>query len=125
MKTYTKTYLIIVCLHRAIIGCTELRYCFQVDRSPLHLAAERGNTGIVELLVDKLRANVSARTKDGSTLMHISSQFGHPDTAMAFLRKGVPMLMPNKVCILLCYSHTNRFERFRKLLKITLRCRLL
>ena len=68
-----------------------------MDRSPLHLAAERGHTGIVELLVDKLRANVSARTKDGSTLMHISSQFGHPDTAMAFLRKGVPMLMPNKV----------------------------
>ena len=47
--------------------------------------------------MDKFKANVSARTKDGSTLMHISSQFGHPDTALAFLKKGVPLLMPNKV----------------------------
>ncbi len=70
---------------------------FQLDRSPLHIAAERGHTTVVEILVDKFKANVSARTKDGSTLMHISSQFGHPDTALAFLKKGVPMLMPNKV----------------------------
>ena len=69
----------------------------QVDRSPLHIAAERGHTTVVELLVDKFKANVSARTKDGSTLMHISSQFGHPDTALTFLKKGVPLLMPNKV----------------------------
>ena len=69
----------------------------QMDRSPLHIAAERGHTAIVEMLVDKFKANVAARTKDGSTLMHISSQFGHPETALAFLKKGVPMLMPNKV----------------------------
>ena len=68
-----------------------------MDRSPLHIAAERGHTTIVEMLVDKFKANVAARTKDGSTLMHISSQYGHPETALAFLKKGVPMLMPNKV----------------------------
>ena len=68
-----------------------------MDRSPLHIAAEKGHTGIVEILVDKFRANVSARTKDGSTLMHIASMAGHPDTAMAFLKKGVPLHMPNKV----------------------------
>ena len=61
------------------------------------MAAERGHTSIVEVLVDKLKANVAARTKDGSTLMHIASLYGHPDTALAFLKKGVPMLMPNKV----------------------------
>ena len=69
----------------------------QWDRSPLHIAAERGNTAIVELLIDRCHANISARTKDGSTLMHIASQHGHPDTALAFLRKGVMMQMPNKV----------------------------
>ncbi|XP_074641301.1 uncharacterized protein LOC141899048 [Tubulanus polymorphus] len=68
----------------------------KIDRSPLHVAAERGNTNVVELLVDKFRANVLARTKGGSTLMHIASEFGHPDTALAFLKKGVPLHMPNK-----------------------------
>ncbi|XP_071807493.1 uncharacterized protein [Asterias amurensis] len=72
------------------------------DRSPLHIAAENGNTGTVELLVDKFKANVSARTKDGSTLMHVASQYGHPETALMFLKKGVPLHMPNKagaVCL--------------------------
>lgn len=68
-----------------------------MDRTPLHIAAERGHTSIVETLVDKFRANIAARTKDGSTLIHIASQYGHPETAMAFLKKGVPLHMPNKV----------------------------
>ena len=35
--------------------------------------------------------------QDGSTMMHIAAQAGHPDTAMVFLKKGVPLHMPNKV----------------------------
>ena len=35
--------------------------------------------------------------QDGSTLMHIAAQAGHPDTALVFLKKGVPLHMPNKV----------------------------
>ncbi|XP_068748803.1 ankyrin-3-like [Montipora capricornis] len=72
------------------------------DRTPLHLAAERGHSNVAEFLVDKLKANVNMRTKDGSTLMHIASQAGHPDTALVFLKKGVPLHMPNKdgaVCL--------------------------
>uniref|UniRef100_A0ABM0LU22 Uncharacterized protein LOC100376500 n=1 Tax=Saccoglossus kowalevskii TaxID=10224 RepID=A0ABM0LU22_SACKO len=74
----------------------------KLDRSPLHIAAERGHTSVVEILVDKFKASVLARTKDGSTLMHIASQCGHPETAMMFLKKGVPLHMPNKagaVCL--------------------------
>ena len=37
-----------------------------------------------------------ARTKDGSTLMHIASMNGHTETALAFLKRGVPLHMPNK-----------------------------
>ncbi|XP_032236532.1 serine/threonine-protein phosphatase 6 regulatory ankyrin repeat subunit A-like isoform X3 [Nematostella vectensis] len=72
------------------------------DRTALHLAAQRGHSSIAEFLVDKFKANVNLRTKDGSTLMHVAAEAGHPDTAMVFLKKGVPLHMPNKdgaVCL--------------------------
>ncbi|WAR23175.1 ANK3-like protein [Mya arenaria] len=68
----------------------------KLERSPVHLAAERGHTHIVDMLLDKYKSSLAARTKDGNTLMHIASTFGHPDTALAFLKKGVPLYMPNK-----------------------------
>lgn len=76
---------------------TKIDQSLQMDRVPVHIAAERGHSAIVDLLVDKCKASISARTKDGSTLMHIASQYGHPDTALTFLKKGVPLHMPNKV----------------------------
>ncbi|CAL4076985.1 unnamed protein product, partial [Meganyctiphanes norvegica] len=63
----------------------------KVDRS-----TEKGNTPAVDLLADKFKASVMERTKDGSTLVHIASLHGHPDTVMSFLRKGVPLHMPNR-----------------------------
>ncbi|XP_018122170.1 provisional ortholog of ankyrin repeat domain 52 L homeolog isoform X1 [Xenopus laevis] len=74
----------------------------KMERTPLHVAAERGNTNVVEILTEKFRSNVLARTKDGNTLMHIASQCGHPETALAFLKRGVLLHMPNKsgaVCL--------------------------
>ncbi|XP_050688189.1 serine/threonine-protein phosphatase 6 regulatory ankyrin repeat subunit C-like isoform X2 [Eriocheir sinensis] len=67
------------------------------DRTPIHVAAENGFTPVVDLLAEKFKASVMDRTKDGSTLVHIASLHGHPDTVMAFLRKGVPLHMPNKM----------------------------
>ncbi|ROT61622.1 putative serine/threonine-protein phosphatase 6 regulatory ankyrin repeat subunit B isoform X3 [Penaeus vannamei] len=66
------------------------------DKTPIHIAAERGFTQIVDTLAEKFKASVMDRTKDGSTLVHIASLHGHPDTVMTFLRKGVPLHMPNK-----------------------------
>ena len=66
----------------------------------MHLAAERGHTSIVEFLADKFKASVFDRTRDGSTLMHIAALNGHPETAMILFKKGVPLLMPNKVLII-------------------------
>ena len=48
----------------------------QHQRTALHIAAERGHTHIVDLLVDKIKADPLARTKDGSTLIHVASESG-------------------------------------------------
>lgn len=68
------------------------------------MAAERGYTNIVETLIDKFGSSIRARTRDGSTLLHISAMNGHPDTALAFLKRGVPMAMPNKMGALALHS---------------------
>lgn len=73
---------------------------FQMERMPLHIAAERGHTNLVEFLITHCKAPLTDRTNDGSTLIHIASKYGHPETALAFLKRGVPLLMPNKVIIL-------------------------
>ncbi|ODM89562.1 Ankyrin-3 [Orchesella cincta] len=66
------------------------------DRTPIHLAAMNGHTNLIDLFADKFKVSVFERTRDGSTLMHIASLHGHPETAMALFRKGVPLQMPNK-----------------------------
>ena len=86
------------------------------QRTPIHLAAERGFTKLVDFLIEKFKASIYDRTKDGSTLMHIAAINGHPETAVLLFNKvnrksynllllkyalflknqGVPLLMPNK-----------------------------
>lgn len=75
-----------------------------MDRTPLHLAAERGKNKVIELLIDKFKCNYSLRTKDGSTLMHIASESGHQNTALLLLKKGVPLHMPNKAGAICLHS---------------------
>lgn len=86
-------------LLRYTVTITLLRYFFPYccsDRTPMHLAAENGHANIIELLVDKFKASIYERTKDGSTLMHIASLNGHADCAMMLFKKGVYLHMPNK-----------------------------
>lgn len=71
--------------------------CGILDRTPVLIAAEKGKTVIVEILTEKFRASCMERTKDGSTLLHVASLYGHPETALMLLKKGVPLHMPNKV----------------------------
>ena len=64
--------------------------------------------------MDKYRCSPSLRTKDGNTLMHIASEFGHQSTALLFLKKGVPLHMPNKVSgiFLSAFSIKLSFNKF-------------
>ena len=98
-----QTPLHLACIH----GCADIvRVLFLAranasivdkdDKAPIYMAAERGHTMIVEFLIDKFKASVFERSKDGSTLMHIAALNGHPDTAMVLYDRGVPLLMPNK-----------------------------
>ncbi|VDP13803.1 unnamed protein product [Heligmosomoides polygyrus] len=57
------------------------------DKTPVHVAAERGFTSIVEQLIDKFGGSIRARTRDGSTLLHIAACSGHTSTALAFLKR--------------------------------------
>uniref|UniRef100_A0AC35GDL7 Uncharacterized protein n=1 Tax=Panagrolaimus sp. PS1159 TaxID=55785 RepID=A0AC35GDL7_9BILA len=66
------------------------------EKTPLHIAAERGHTHMVENLIDRFGSSIRARTRDGSTLLHIAALSGHADTALVFLKRGVPLYMPNK-----------------------------
>ncbi|CAI5438376.1 unnamed protein product [Caenorhabditis angaria] len=66
------------------------------DKTAVHVAAERGDTQMVEALIDKFGGSIRARTRDGSTLLHIAACSGHTSTALAFLKRGVPLFMPNK-----------------------------
>ena len=57
------------------------------QRTPIHLAAERGFTKLVDFLIEKFKASIYDRTKDGSTLMHIAAVNGHPETAVLLFNK--------------------------------------
>ena len=57
------------------------------QRTPIHLAAERGFTKLVDFLIEKFKASIYDRTKDGSTLMHIAAINGHPETAVLLFNK--------------------------------------
>jgi ankyrin repeat protein len=76
----------------------------QLDRTPVLIAAEKGRTSTVEILTEKFRASCLERTKDGSTLLHVASLHGHPETALMLLKKGVPLQMPNKVSGTQCHA---------------------
>ncbi|XP_065062546.1 serine/threonine-protein phosphatase 6 regulatory ankyrin repeat subunit A-like isoform X2 [Rhopilema esculentum] len=68
----------------------------KLNRTPLHVATEGGHSSIIEILIDKYKADVNQRSKDGSTLIHLASKCGHPEVALFFVKRGVPLQMPNK-----------------------------
>ncbi|KJH52964.1 ankyrin repeat protein [Dictyocaulus viviparus] len=82
-KTFVNDYDVIICMIILYFG-----KCDSVRGKSLHIAAERGHTSVVEQLIDKFGGSIRARTKDGSTLLHIAACSGHASTALAFLKRG-------------------------------------
>ncbi|GAU98769.1 hypothetical protein RvY_09871-2 [Ramazzottius varieornatus] len=48
------------------------------------------------MLTELYSGSIHIRTKDGSTLAHIASLSGHPETVLTLLKRGVYLHMPNK-----------------------------
>lgn len=65
-------------------------------QSPIHVATVRGFQRIVDILSERFKASIMHRTKDGSTLMHLASSAYNAQAALSFIRKGIPIHMPNK-----------------------------
>uniref|UniRef100_A0A0K0F903 ANK_REP_REGION domain-containing protein n=1 Tax=Strongyloides venezuelensis TaxID=75913 RepID=A0A0K0F903_STRVS len=96
----------------------DANICDRKDISPLHIAAELGHTSFVERLIDKFGASLTARTRNGDTLLHIAAYSGHASTALAFLKRGVPLNMPNKKGAL--GLHTAAAAGFNEVVKMLL-----
>ena len=52
----------------------------------MHLAAQGGHTGVVELLLRK-GAQTEARDKDNNTLLHLATKGGYTGTVELLVRK--------------------------------------
>ena len=59
------------------------------DQEPLHLAAERGWTGVIEILVRDFNADLTARTANGSTAFHYAAYGNHVEAMKVLLRLGL------------------------------------
>lgn len=62
--------------------------------TPLHKAAERGNTNIVALLLE-MRAKVNAKGDWGNTPLHLAARNGHADVVALLIQKGAKVNMRN------------------------------
>ena len=57
-------------------------------QTPLHCAAQKGNTKIAKLLLDANATINSTYQKDGSTPLHIAAWFGRSDCVQLFITRG-------------------------------------
>ncbi|KAH0504522.1 Nuclear factor NF-kappa-B p100 subunit [Microtus ochrogaster] len=68
----------------------------QGGRTPLHLATEMEELGLVTHLVTKLHANVNARTFAGNTPLHLAAGLGSPTLTRLLLKAGADIHAENE-----------------------------
>ena len=59
-----------------------------INRTPLHLAAVKGNTGIVRILVNA-GADKNLKDLDENTPLHYSSQYGHFECIIYLIKEAL------------------------------------
>ena len=88
-------------------------------RTPLHIACNRGNLKIIQILVEA-HANINAQDKDGSTPTHILSNNGYNDSLAWLLSKEPDLTLKNiygEIAVETCANVETRkvFSMFSKL----------
>ncbi|XP_005063560.1 LOW QUALITY PROTEIN: nuclear factor NF-kappa-B p100 subunit [Mesocricetus auratus] len=68
----------------------------QGGRTPLHLATEMEELGLVTHLITKLHANVNARTFAGNTPLHLAAGLGSPTLTRLLLKAGADIHAENE-----------------------------
>ena len=56
-------------------------------KTPLHVAAQKGDLEIVNLLLN-LEVDINAQDSEGNTPLHVAAQYGHHNTSEALIKKG-------------------------------------
>ena len=60
--------------------------------APLHLAAESGNTPVLELLLSK-GGDLDAKSKSGQTALHLAAKGGHEECVKILIRNAADPLV--------------------------------
>lgn len=74
-----------------------MRFPFQHNITPMHVAAKWGKIKMVNLLMSK-GANIEAKTRDGLTPLHCAARSGHHEVVDILIEKGAPIGSKTKVC---------------------------
>jgi ankyrin repeat protein len=65
-----------------------------IKQTPLHIAALKGNIGIIKILLDK-GADIKAKDKYGDTPLHIAVKKGYKDAVKVLLKGGADVNVKN------------------------------
>ncbi|XP_055853420.1 ankyrin-1-like [Episyrphus balteatus] len=95
------TALHIACV-KQFINVVEVLLEFQADVdcvakgfTPLHIAAEKGNSTIIEMLVKHNMNIVNSKQENGDTALHIAAKKGHQNALEILLKNGADVNLKN------------------------------
>ncbi|XP_076766043.1 uncharacterized protein LOC143432928 isoform X1 [Xylocopa sonorina] len=77
-------------------------------RAPIHWAASRGNTEIIEMLI-QAKCDIEARDKFGMRPLHMAARYGHRDAVKMLINAGANVSAVNKKqhTLLMCAARGN------------------
>ncbi|KAI4477272.1 hypothetical protein M0804_012862 [Polistes exclamans] len=85
-------------------------------RAPIHWAASKGNTEIIEMLI-KTKCDIEAKDKFGMRPLHMAAWYGHEDAVKVLINAGANVFAVNKVAN---KQFKPKFHQFNNLLLLFL-----
>ncbi|XP_014611333.1 PREDICTED: ankyrin repeat and death domain-containing protein 1A-like [Polistes canadensis] len=80
----------------------------EYGRAPIHWAASKGNTEIIEMLI-KTKCDIEAKDKFGMRPLHMAAWYGHEDAVKVLINAGANVFAVNKkqYTLLMCGARGN------------------